>query len=202
MNYIVLFALSSVLLTAVSCSDISEKNRFFDIEKTNTEIYTLTGIDIFEFENKIEKDFDVYETFYDSIILNTTEENTNALFEKYGYYHVTTNGDTITINDHDSLILNLAKGFAAGIIQEECKGGRLSDSLCIVKMKYFNSLSSLTSPVGRVDNSMTDFIYRDLYSKDYLTKEEFKFMTLWWYVLSSIQAISDQEWHGNQKRKN
>ncbi|WP_262884719.1 hypothetical protein [Tenacibaculum maritimum] len=41
----------------------------------------------------------------------------------------------------------MAKGFAAGIIQEGCKDIS-SDSSCIIKMKYFNSLSNITSPVG------------------------------------------------------
>lgn len=202
MNYsLLVFTLSSVLFITSSCSDVNKKNQFFDIKKTNTEIFTLTGIDILEFKNKIEQDFDVHETFYDSVLLNTAIKNTNALHQKYGYYNVTAHGDTITASDHDSLILNLAKGFAAGIIQEECKKGH-SDSLCIVKMKYLNSLSSITPPVGRVDNSMTDFIYFDLFRKDYLTKEEFNYMTLWWYVLSSIQGISDQELYENRKREN
>ena len=184
-----------------SCTEKNSENRFIDIEKANTEIQNLTGIDILKFKNQIEKDFDIDETFYDSIIYHTSVNNTNVLFEKYGYYSIKTDGDTITGNDRDSLLLNLGKGFAYGIIQEDCENGQ-SDSLCIVKMDYYNSLSNIQLPFGRIENTMPDFIYYKLYKKGYLTKEEFTYMTLWWYVLSSIQGISDQEWHEKRQQKN
>lgn len=198
MNKLIIVVIAGIYLTFSSCSESEAKNRFINIKKANTAIFDLTGIDLLKFKNQIENDFEIHEGFYDSIMINTAVNNTNVLVRKYGYYSVTTMGDTITGNAYDSLLLSLTKGFANGMIQEDCAKGK-SDSLCIVKMNYYNALSDLSSPVGRVDNTMNDFIYFELYEKRYLTKEEFEFMTLWWYVLSSIQGISDQEWHDKKQ---
>jgi hypothetical protein len=184
-----------------SCSEKKTENRFIDIDKVNTEILNHTGIDILKFKSKIKRDFNVDPTFYDSIIYNTTVNNTNVLFEKYGYYTIKTNGVRITGESRDSLILNLVKGFALGIKQEDCtKNG--TDSLCIVKMDYYNSLSKIELPIGRIENSLSEWIYNELYKKEYLTQEEFEYMTLWWYVLSSVQGIRDQESHEKRQLKN
>lgn len=196
--YLVVIGFNIIAMS--SCTEKKTANRFFEIEKANTEILNLTGIDILKFKRRIENDFAVDETFYDSIIYHTSVNNTNMLFEKYGYYSIKTNGDTIRGKDRDSLLLNLAKGFASGIKQEDCKNEE-SDSLCIVKMEYYNSLSKLQLPIGRIENSMPDWIYFKLYKKGYLTKAEFEYMTLWWYVISSTEAISDQEYY-EKRHKN
>ena len=180
-----------------SCS--KKENRFIDIPKVNAEILERTGIDILAFQDQIEKDFKVDDAFYDSILVQTSTENTNDIFKKYGYYSVRTNGDTITGDDMDSILLHFTHGFALGIIQENCAP---LDSLCITKMKYRKNLLSIELPFGRISNEISSFIYSDLYEKGYLTKEELSFMTLWWYVLSSAQGISDEEWRMQQRTKN
>lgn len=200
MNNLFLAIIGLTLFVLFSCSEKKSENRFININKANTEILNLSGIDILKFKSQIEKDFEIDDTFYDSIIYHSSVNNTNVIFEKYGYYSIKTSGDTITGNDRDSLLYKLGKGFAFGIIQEDCKNSN-EDSLCIVKMDYYKSLSNIELPIGRVENTMSDFIYYKLYKKGYLNKEEFVYMTLWWYILSSIQAISDMEWQEKRKQK-
>ncbi len=183
------FSVLSVSFFLLSCS--KTENRFINIQKVNSEILEHTGIDILAFQDQIEKDFSVDDSFYDSILIQTSTENTNDIFKKYGYYSVRTNGDTITGSDRDSILLRFTQGFARGIIQENCAP---FDSLCITKMKYRKNMLSIELPYGRISNDIPSFIYFDLYKKGYLTQEELSFMTLWWYILSSAQGISDEEW--------
>lgn len=190
------FSVLIISLFLLSCS--KRENRFIDIPKANAEILERTGIDILAFKDQIEKDFVVDESFYDSILLQTALLGTNEIFKKSGYYSVRTNGDTITGNDVDSILYHFAHGFANGIIEEHCNP---SDSLCLTKMKYRQNLLRIQLPYGRIESSTTEFIYFDLYKKDYLTKEEFSFMTLWWYILSSAQGISDEEWRKQEKKR-
>lgn len=191
------FSVITVSLFLVSCS--KRENRFIDIPKANAEILERTGIDILAFQDQIEKDFKVDDAFYDSILVQTSTENTNDIFKKYGYYSVRTNGDTITGDDMDSILLHFTHGFAHGIVRENCAP---LDSLCITKMKLCKNLLSIELPYGRISNDIPSFIYLDLYEKGYLTKEEFSFMTLWWYILSSAQGISDEEWRKQQLTEN
>lgn len=184
------FSVLTVSMFLFSCS--KRENRFIDIPKANAEILERTGIDILAFQDQIEKDFKVDDAFYDSILVQTSTENTNDIFKKYGCYSVRTNGDTINGSDRDSIIFHFAHGFAYGIIQEKCSP---LDSLCITKMKYKDNLLRIELPYGRLESSTTEFIYIDLYKKEYLTREEFAFMTLWWYILYSAQVISDEEWY-------
>lgn len=190
------FSVLVISLFLLSCS--KRENRFIDIPKANAEILERTGIEILAFKDQIEKDFVVDESFYDSILLQTVLLGTNEIFKKNGYYSVRTNGDTITGNDVDSILYHFAHGFANGIIEEHCSP---SDSLCLAKMKYRKNLLHIQLPYGRIESSTTEFIYFDLYKKDYLTKEEFSFMTLWWYILSSAQGISDEEWRKQEKKR-
>jgi hypothetical protein len=192
-----LFFLSLIALL-LSCSE--PQNRFIDIEKTNSKILELSGIDILAFQQQVERDFQIYDAFYDSLLIELRVEGTNELFQKYGPYSIRTNGDTITSADRDSMIVHFTQGFAHGIIQEECSD---TDSLCITKMKYRGKLNRIQLPYGRLDSETSEFIYLDLYKKEYLTKEEFTFMTLWWHILASAQVISDQEWYeARQKASN
>jgi hypothetical protein len=188
----------SLLALLPSCSE--PQNRFIDIQKTNAKILELSGIDILAFQQQVERDFQIYDAFYDSLLIELRVEGTNELFQKYGPYSVRTNGDTITSADRDSLIIHFTHGFVHGIIQEECSD---ADSLCITKMKYRDNLNRIQLPYGRLDSETSEFIYLDLYKKEYLTKEEFTFMTLWWHILASAQVISDQEWYeARQKASN
>ncbi len=192
-NFSIIFLLMLIL---TSCSE--PENRFIDVDKANAKILEQSGIDILALRDQIEKDFDVDEHFYNSILVETSEMNTNKIFRKYGYYSVRTNGDTITDDDLDSLYFQFAKGLAHGIIQEKCTS---SDSLCTTKMELYERLSQMESPYGRVENEIPYFFYSKFSQKGYVTQDELSFLTLWWYILSSAQSISDIEWHEAQKKK-
>jgi hypothetical protein len=193
MKMTLLLFLVLLLLIGNSCGEKS--NRFIDIEKANSEIFESTGINILKLKKRIEQDFEIYDGFYDSILTNTRTNNTNSLFEKYGYYSVKTDGDTIKASDRDSLLFHLGHGFANGMIREVCNETN-QDSLCLVKMTYFEGLSKIKIPAPRVENSLPDVIYGRFYQKGYLTKDELAFITLWWYVLFSVEQISEIELYG------
>ena len=187
-SYILFFVFAFGL---ASCKN--EEPKFVNIQKANEAFIETCGIDLLKFKDKIEASFTIHDGFYDSLLVQTINENHNIVFDKYGYFSITTAGKTITAKDHDTLIYNLGISFANNMILEDCLKNKV-DSFCIVKNDYYHNLSRIKIPVSRIPNKMPDFIYYNLHKKGYLTQEEFKFMTLWWYVLSSIQQISDEEW--------
>ncbi len=69
----------------------------------------------------------------------------------------------------------------------------------IVKNEWFNVLNRLDNHMETVTSLFTEYIYYDLYKQEYITSEEFEFITLWEYILVSCQGIEHKYWQGKKK---
>lgn len=179
-----------IILSALLLIGCSEEPRFYDVQALNQDIKKHVGVDLFDFKEKTDSMFSKDPNFYMDMLEDMAGGFNNKCFERAGLPIDLIDNKGVHLNRiaaKDSIARLMMLSFSENILKPQCVETK-TDSICYYRNQWRRDMKKYDPRELAFGYSFLQPSLYEIYSRDFLTQEEFHYLIIFTHYLSVLVA--------------